>query len=94
MQNYNNSANNESNNNDFNCHLLLKLNLYQLKLLLKHGIFINDVNLVPMYEEYLEMRKNGLKVVYILAYLSEKYSQSESTIRRVIRRFSRHIDLE
>ena len=46
---------------------------------------------IGLYEEYVMMRSDGEKVDYILRFLSDKYKVSESTIKRVVRRFSREV---
>ena len=52
----------------------------------------DDYKHIDMYEEYVGMREKGHKVDYILAMLSERYGMSESTVKRIIRRFSREVN--
>jgi hypothetical protein len=74
-------------------YLLLKLNYYLLKLMSDNGLSVDDIRYLPMYEDYLRKRKEGYKVRYIYAYLTERYSFSESTIKRVVQRFGRIVPL-
>ena len=46
---------------------------------------------IDMYEDYIRMRDDGEKMDYIICILEGKYKVSESTIRRVIRRFSKDV---
>lgn len=46
-----------------------------------------------MYEEYLSLRQDRLKTTHIIAHLAEKYFVSESTVKRVIKRFSKRVIL-
>lgn len=81
-------------NNQMNGYLLVKLNCHILKLMIDNGLSVDDIRYLPVYEEYLRKRKEGYKVKYIMVYLYEHYSISESTIKRVIQRFSRIIPLK
>ena len=44
-----------------------------------------------MYEEYRAMRDRKEKVEYILKVLSDKYKVSESTVKRIVRRFNNEV---
>lgn len=46
---------------------------------------------IELYEEYAEMRREGEKSDYVLSYLANKYKVSESTIKRVVKRFSKEV---
>lgn len=46
---------------------------------------------IELYEEYAEMRRKGEKSDYVLSYLANKYKVSESTIKRVVKRFSKEV---
>ena len=59
----------------------------------KHDIKPNDWKHIEMFEEYLDMRRNKDKFRYIMAYLSEKYKISESTVKRIIKRLSEEVML-
>lgn len=58
-----------------------------LKSLQTVSVSVDDIRHIEMYEEYLRLNKDGLKVRYIVAYLREKYAVGEATIWRILRRF-------
>ena len=64
-----------------------------LKVMSKHDIRMGDWKHVEMFEEYLDMRKKCEKFRYIMAYLSEKYEMSESTVKRIVKRLSGEVIL-
>lgn len=68
---------------------ILRIGLEMLKVMSDFGLRTGDYKHVEMYEEYIEMRRRGEKVDYILAHLSSKYKMSESTIKRVMKRLSK-----
>lgn len=72
---------------------LVKISRNALEMMSKFDIKQNDWQFVPMYEEYLAMRQKREKFRYVLAYLAEKYSLSESSVRRVIRRLGREVKI-
>lgn len=72
---------------------LVKISRNALEMMSKFDIKQNDWQFVPMYEEYLAMRQKREKFRYVLAYLAEKYSLSENSVRRVIRRLGREVKI-
>lgn len=68
---------------------LLKKNEHDLRMLVRCGVEMEDVAQIVIYEEYMRLSSDGLKKTAILAYLSDQYSRSERTIRRIVKRFSR-----
>ena len=93
MQKYNVSSEKTGSINELNGYLLLKLNLYQVEIMSKCGLSVDDARHVPMYEEYLSLRGDGVPKERIYQYLWKKYNVSESTIKRVIKRLSRQVRL-
>ena len=69
----------------------LKIGRELLKVMSSLGLRRDDYQHIELYEEYVIMRAEGEKVDYILRYLSERYKLSESTIKRIVRRFSREV---
>jgi DNA-binding MarR family transcriptional regulator len=67
---------------------LMKISMEMLKMMSKCGIKTDDWQHLEMLEEYHSMRENCEKFRYIMAYLSEKYRLSESTVKRIIKRLS------
>ena len=72
---------------------LVKISKEAMKMRSHSGIKTEDWQHIEMYEEYVSMRKNREKFRYIIAYLSEKYNTSESTVKRVVKRLSLEITL-
>ena len=64
-----------------------------LKMMSNSGIKTSDWQYIKMYEEYQQMRSNNDKFRYIIAFLSEKYKTSESTVKRIVKRLSREVCL-
>lgn len=72
---------------------LLKISIETLKLLSKCDIRTNDWKFLEMYDLYNDMRRNKEKFRYIIAYLANKYKISESSVKRIIKRFSSEVVL-
>ncbi len=68
-----------------------KLCVNLAKFMSENDLKCSDYKYMPLYEEYVSMRENGNKVDYILYVLSDKYKLSESTIKRIVRRFSKEV---
>lgn len=51
----------------------------------------DDYQHIELYEEYVRMRYDGDKVDYILRVLADRYRLSESTVKRIVRRFSQEV---
>ena len=70
---------------------LVKISKEAMKMMSNSGIKTEDWQHVEMYDEYQSMRSKRDKFRYILAFLSEKYKLSESTVKRIIRRLSEEV---
>ena len=57
----------------------------------KCGLSVDDARYVPMYEEYLSLRREGVPKERIYQHFRSKYNVSESTVKRVIKRFSHRV---
>ena len=88
MQSYNNSSENPDDIGAISGYMLLKLNLYQVKTMSKFGLSVDDARHVPMYEEYLQLRRDGVPKERIYQHFKGKYHVSESTAKRVVKRLS------
>ena len=75
------------------CADLIKINKKLMELMSKLDLKTTDYKFVNLYEEYLAMKEESLKYWYIITHLSEKYKISESTIKRLIRKFSKEVSL-
>lgn len=72
---------------------LVKISMEALKMMSKSGIKTEDWQHVKMYEEYSCMRANCEKFRYVVAHLAEKYKLSESSIKRIVKRLSKEVNL-
>lgn len=91
MQKYNNSDKNLQGIDEVSGYMLLKINLNQVKTMSKCGLSVDDVRYVPMYEEYLSLRREGVPKERIYQHFKSRYHISESTVKRVVRRLSRKV---
>ena len=66
---------------------LLNFNKELLNKIYNTGIRLDDFLYIDLYNEYIEKKKQGEKVTYIVAIISEKYSVSERKVYNIIRRF-------
>lgn len=69
----------------------LKMGSEFLKMMSSFDLKRDDFQHIELYEEYMMLRGEGEKVDYILFVLSSKYKVSESTIKRVVKRFSKEV---
>ena len=88
MQSYNNSSENPDDICAISGYMLLKLNLCQVRTMSKFGLSVDDARHVPMYEEYLSLRRDGVPKERIYQHFRTKYHVSESTVKRVVKRLS------
>ena len=70
---------------------LVKINKVGMELMSKIDLHTSDYQYLELYDTYLDMRNMGEKVAYIVAHLAETYHISESSVKRIIRRFSREV---
>ena len=71
----------------------LKSNRSLIKLLVDNIIDPKDVEYLPIFEEFNEMRSKKHKVVYIIVHLCEKYGKSERTMYKIIGRMKKKVKL-
>lgn len=90
-QSYNNLSENLDRIEEVSGYMLLKLNLNQVETMSKCGLSVDDARYVPMYEEYLSLRREGVPKERIYQHFGSKYHVSESTVKRVIRRLSQRV---
>lgn len=93
MQNYNFSSENLTSIGELSVYALLKLNLNQFEIMSKFDLSVDDAKYVPMYEEYLYLRRDGVPKERIWQHFRGKYHVSESTAKRVIKRLSQRVKL-
>ena len=91
MQNYHYLSENLDKIEEVSGYMLLKLNLNQVEIMSKCGLSVDDARHVPMYEEYLSLRREGVPKERIYQHFRGKYHVSESTVKRVIKRLSKRV---
>ena len=57
-----------------------------MKLMSSFGIRMNDYQYLKLYNDYLQMVRNGEKKEYIYAVLKERYGIPKRTIQRIVKR--------
>lgn len=67
---------------------LVKVLRSALETLAKNGIETRDARHVEMFEDWLRLRGEGHKYIYIIRYLSQQYEMSETSVYRIVRKFS------
>lgn len=65
---------------------LVKISTEALKLMSENDVMRDDWRYVPMYEEFKNMRKSGVKYRACIEMLAEDYHVSAATVERAIRR--------
>lgn len=70
---------------------LLKIGAELLKMMSICDLKVNDWQYVEMYSEYVKERKNHTKYDVVIMNLSKEYGISESSVKRLIRRFEREV---
>ncbi len=72
-------------------HELLAFNKELLQKLYSAGLNTSDYQHVDLYNEYVRLKGDGLKVAYIVSFLSEQYSVSERKVYHIISKMDRVI---
>lgn len=72
---------------------LLIMNRSMVEVLLANHININDVQNLQIYEQFMEMKKQGHKVTYITVFLAHKYGMTVRGIYKIIKRLSRSVSV-
>lgn len=72
---------------------LLIMNRSMVEVLLANHININDVQNLQIYEQFMEMKKQGHKVIYITVFLAHKYGMTDRGIYKIIKRLSRSVSV-
>ena len=70
---------------------LLKASKKIMELLSKCDIKTDDYKHLDLYDKYRQMLEQEEKLTYIVLYLADYYHTSESTVRRIIKRFGRDV---
>lgn len=75
-------------------HEFLSLHTDFMKMLHKFGISIDDGKWVELYHEYRKLKDMEHKMVYIVAYLSEKYEICERKVYKIIKSMERDCTID
>ena len=67
---------------------ILKIGQNLLELLQKSRIKVDDVRFIGLYDEYLELIRQGNKKSYAVLVLSQKYNISERQVYYIIKKLS------
>lgn len=65
----------------------IRLHKEIMNLLSNHDVKMDDFKYIEMFEDYDSMVREGNKISYIVSYLSDKYSLSEASVYRVLKKF-------
>jgi len=65
-----------------------------LKMLQKFGISLDDGKWVELYHEYKKMKDMDHKMVYIVAFLSEKYEICERKVYKIIKSMEKECSVD
>lgn len=72
---------------------ILRIGNELLKMMSLYDLRVGDYKYIEMYSEYVKERKNHVKYDAIIFHLSQKYGISESSVKRLIRRLDREVNL-
>ena len=72
---------------------ILKIGSGMLKIMSKFDLRTDDYRYIGLFDEYWQQRLLGIKVDAILCNLAQRYNLSESTVKRLIKRFGREVKL-
>ena len=70
---------------------LIKVGSSLLNTLAMADVKSSDVEYIELYDEYVRMKEEGHKIVYIVALLSDVFNVSERTVYNVVKKFEREI---
>ena len=66
---------------------ILQNNRELLARMVRLGVSSADIRHLELYDEFVQLKAEGFKAIYIVARLSGKYAVSERSIWRIIRKF-------
>lgn len=68
---------------------LLKINKSILTFMSDNNVAVGDIEYIDIYEKYIQMRENGVKVSYIVTCIANEKKMSERAIYNIIGRMGR-----
>jgi hypothetical protein len=72
---------------------LLIINKSMIELLAKNDLDVCDVKYIEAYQEYARLMAEGHKQLYVMQYIEDEYEISKSTIKRLIKKFGKDVEL-
>lgn len=72
---------------------LLIINKAMIELLAKNDLDVGDVKYIEAYKDYSRLMSEGHKQLYVLQYIEDEYDISKSTIKRLIKKFGKDVEL-
>lgn len=72
---------------------LLIINKSMIELLAKNDLDVGDVKYIEAYKDYSRLMGEGHKQLYVLQYIEDEYDISKSTIKRLIKKFGKDVEL-
>ena len=66
---------------------IINFNRELIKRLMSIGFKPSDCKYLDLYAEYMELRKMGDKITWVVAYLADKYKVSERKVYNIIKHF-------
>jgi len=72
---------------------LLLVNKTMIELLAKNDLDVGDVKYIEAYKDYSRLMAEGHKQLYVIQYIEDEYDISKSTIKRLIKKFGKGVEL-
>ena len=73
------------------CAELVKINKKPMGLMSKLELKASDYKFISLYDKFERMKAKGEKYLYAINVLAEEFGISESSVKRLIRKFSREV---
>lgn len=64
-----------------------------IELLAKNDLDVGDLKYIEAYQEYSRLMSEGHKQLYVMQYIEDEYEISKSTIKRLIKKFGKDVEL-
>lgn len=71
----------------------IKENVNVLKTMYQYDVKVSDYLRLEIYDDYIKLKEQNFKQMYILEILSDKYDVGISTIKSLIKKLSKEMDL-
>lgn len=71
----------------------IKENINVLKTMYQYDVKVSDYLRLGIYDDYVKLKEQNFKQMYIFGILSDKYDVGISTIKSLIKKLSKEMDL-